>query len=78
MVASENIWIPVESDDDPVRLHAWLFRPDGASGPRPAITMAHGFAGLKDRGLRGFAERLSTEPAPRHCRGPARDGAEVC
>src|ERR1700722_10970647 len=59
MVTSENIWIPVESDDDPVRLHAWLFRPDGASGPRPAITMAHGFAGLKARGLRGFAERFA-------------------
>jgi fermentation-respiration switch protein FrsA (DUF1100 family) len=59
MMTSENIWIPVESDGDPVRLHAWLFRPDGDSGPRPAITMAHGFAGLKDRGLRGFAERFA-------------------
>jgi len=58
-VTFEKVWIPVESEGAPVRLHAWLFRPQGISGPRPAITMAHGFAGLKDRGLRGFAERFA-------------------
>ena len=55
----EEIWIPVDSEGEPVHLHAWLFRPEGFSGPSPAITMAHGFAGLKDRGLRGFAERFA-------------------
>jgi len=59
MVTFEKIWIPVESEGDPIRLHAWLFRPEGFAGPRPAISMAHGFAGLKDRGLRGFAERFA-------------------
>ena len=31
---------------DGVTLRGWLFIPDGA-GPHPAITMAHGFAGVK-------------------------------
>ena len=29
-----------------VKLRGWLFVPDGP-GPFPAITMAHGFAGVK-------------------------------
>ncbi len=37
-----------------VTLRGWLFVPDGA-GPHPAITMAHGFAGVKDHGLERFA-----------------------
>jgi fermentation-respiration switch protein FrsA (DUF1100 family) len=42
-----------------VQLHTWIFRPDTGSGPFPAITMAHGFAGLKYRGLRRYAERFA-------------------
>lgn len=38
-----------------VTLRGWLFVPDGA-GPHPAITMAHGFAGVKEHGLARFAE----------------------
>jgi fermentation-respiration switch protein FrsA (DUF1100 family) len=37
-----------------VTLRGWLFVPDG-SGPHPAITMAHGFAGVKEHGLERFA-----------------------
>ena len=37
-----------------VTLGGWLFLPDGA-GPHPAITMAHGFAGVKEHGLERFA-----------------------
>ncbi|MER6066545.1 hypothetical protein ABT167_36380 [Streptomyces sp. NPDC001792] len=32
--------------DDAVTLRGWLFLPDGP-GPHLAITMAHGYAGLK-------------------------------
>ncbi|WP_212807161.1 MULTISPECIES: alpha/beta hydrolase [unclassified Mycolicibacterium] len=40
---------------DGVTLRGWLFVPDGA-GPHPGITMAHGFAGVKEHGLARFAE----------------------
>jgi uncharacterized protein len=35
-------------------LRGWLFQPD-APGQHPAITMAHGFAGVKEHGLERFA-----------------------
>ena len=37
-----------------VTLRGWLFVPDGPP-PHPAITMAHGFAGVKEHGLDRFA-----------------------
>jgi cephalosporin-C deacetylase-like acetyl esterase len=37
-----------------VKLRAWLLSPDG-SGPHPAVTMAHGYAGVKEHGLERFA-----------------------
>jgi uncharacterized protein len=37
-----------------VTLRGWLFLPDGP-GPHPAITMAHGYAGVKEHGLERFA-----------------------
>ena len=37
-----------------VTLRGWLYVPDGPP-PHPAITMAHGFAGVKDHGLDRFA-----------------------
>ena len=37
-----------------VTLRGWLFVPD-VPGPRPAITMAHGYAGVRDHGLERFA-----------------------
>ncbi|MEV0672442.1 alpha/beta hydrolase [Mycobacterium sp. NPDC050441] len=37
-----------------VTLRGWLFQPE-SPGPHPAITMAHGFAGVKEHGLERFA-----------------------
>jgi uncharacterized protein len=37
-----------------VKLGGWLLSPAG-SGPHPAITMAHGYAGVKEHGLERFA-----------------------
>ena len=37
-----------------VTLRAWLFVPDGP-GPHAAVTMAHGFAGIREHGLDSFA-----------------------
>jgi fermentation-respiration switch protein FrsA (DUF1100 family) len=47
----QDVEFPVEGG---VMLRGWLFVPDGA-GPHPAITMAHGFAGVKEHGLERFA-----------------------
>src|SRR5258708_15695605 len=44
---------------DNLRLHAWVFRPPTGNGPFPAITMAHGFGGVKYQGLQRYAERFS-------------------
>jgi dienelactone hydrolase len=41
-----------------VKLRGWLFVPDGA-GPHPAITMAHGYAGVKEHGLEPFAQAFA-------------------
>ncbi|GAA4629428.1 alpha/beta hydrolase [Actinoallomurus vinaceus] len=41
-----------------VVLRGWLFVPDGP-GPHPAVTMAHGFAGVKEHGLERFAEAIA-------------------
>ena len=38
-----------------VALRGWLFEPE-TPAPRPAITMAHGFAGVKEHGLQRFAQ----------------------
>jgi len=51
VVHRTDVEFPVEGD---VTLRGWLFLPDGA-GPHPAITMAHGFAGVKEHGLERFA-----------------------
>lgn len=34
----------------------WLYRPEGAKGPTPAIVMSHGFSAVKEMGLAEFAE----------------------
>jgi fermentation-respiration switch protein FrsA (DUF1100 family) len=43
-----------------VTLRGWLFIPDGP-GPHPAITMAHGYAGVKEHGLEPFAEAFAED-----------------
>ncbi|MFI5610881.1 alpha/beta hydrolase [Amycolatopsis sp. NPDC051903] len=44
--------------EDGATLRGWLFVP-GAPGPRPAITMAHGYAGVKEQGLEPFAKAFA-------------------
>jgi uncharacterized protein len=51
MAERQDVEFTVEGD---VTLRGWLFVPDGA-GPHPGITMAHGFAGVKEHGLERFA-----------------------
>ena len=43
-------------DDDSDELSAWLYLPEGGEAPRPAISMAHGFAATRWHGLGRFAE----------------------
>jgi uncharacterized protein len=54
-VNRQNVEFIAEGD---VTLRGWLFVPDG-SGPHPAITMAHGFAGVKEHGLERFARAFA-------------------
>ena len=49
----------VEFDaDGGVKLRGWLLSPDGP-GPHPAITMAHGYAGVREHGLEPFARAFA-------------------
>src|SRR5262245_9112976 len=51
----------VEFDaEGPVTLRGWLFVPDGP-GPHPAITMAHGYAGVREQGIEPFARAFADE-----------------
>jgi uncharacterized protein len=43
-----------------VMLRGWLYVPTGGTGPYPAITMAHGYAGVKEHGLERFAEKFAS------------------
>ena len=51
----QDVEFPAEGD---VTLRGWLFVPD-SPGPHPAITMAHGFAGVKEHGLERFARAFT-------------------
>ena len=42
-----------------LKLRGWLFVPEKTSGPRPAVTMAHGYAGVKEHGLERFARAFA-------------------
>ncbi|MCW2662823.1 MAG: Alpha/beta hydrolase [Mycobacterium sp.] len=55
MVGRQDVEFAVEGD---VILRAWLFVPDG-EGRHPGITMAHGFAGVKEHGLERFAHMFA-------------------
>ena len=55
MAERKNIEFGVEGG---VTLRVWLFVP-GAKGPAPAITMAHGYAGVKEHGLERFARAFA-------------------
>jgi uncharacterized protein len=51
----QDVEFPVEGG---VTLRGWLFVPDDPA-PHPAITMAHGFAGVKEHGLERFARAFA-------------------
>jgi fermentation-respiration switch protein FrsA (DUF1100 family) len=55
MVKRTNVEFEV---DGGVKLRGWLFVPPG-EGRRPAITMAHGYAGLKEHALEPFARAFA-------------------
>jgi dienelactone hydrolase len=63
-----------------LKLRGWLFVPEKTSGPRPAVTMAHGYAGVKEQGLerfaRAFAEAGFVVLLHDHRNFGASDGAE--
>ena len=52
MADRRDVEFKVEGGD---RLRGWLFRPEVEAGPHPAISMAHGYAGVKEHGLERFA-----------------------
>jgi len=45
--------------DGGIELGAWLFLPASARLPSPAITMAHGYAGVREHGIAKFAEAFA-------------------
>src|SRR6201996_4905776 len=55
IMQKQNVEFAAEGE---VTLRGWLFVPDG-TGPHPAITMAHGFAGVKEHGLERFAQSFA-------------------
>ncbi|MEH3032919.1 MAG: alpha/beta fold hydrolase [Aeromicrobium erythreum] len=42
-----------------VRCAAWLYRPDGATGPVPVVVMGHGIGGVREMRLDAYAERFA-------------------
>jgi uncharacterized protein len=56
MVQRRNVQFEVEGGD---RLRGWLFLPPKAAGPGPAISLAHGYAGVKEHGLERFARAFA-------------------
>jgi hypothetical protein len=54
MTTREEVRFTVEGG---IELGAWLYLPQKGSGPGPAITMAHGYAGTREHGIRGLQMR---------------------
>src|SRR5271167_765897 len=44
---------------DGTKLRAWLFEPTAGRCPCPAITMAHGYAGVREHGIEPFARAFA-------------------
>ncbi|NUT45693.1 MAG: alpha/beta hydrolase [Saccharothrix sp.] len=57
MTMTERIDVEFTADGG-VTLRGWLYLPD-AEGPRPAITMAHGFGGNREMGLDPYARKFA-------------------
>jgi cephalosporin-C deacetylase-like acetyl esterase len=56
---TERLDVKFEADGA-VTLGGWLYLPDGP-GPHPAITMAHGYALVKEHGLEPFAHAFAED-----------------
>ena len=56
MVERRDVEFKVEGGD---RLRGWLFVPENRSARHPAISMAHGYAGVKEHGLERFARAFT-------------------
>jgi fermentation-respiration switch protein FrsA (DUF1100 family) len=56
MVERRDVEFEVEGGD---RLRGWLFVPENRSARHPAISMAHGYAGVKEHGLERFARAFT-------------------
>jgi uncharacterized protein len=56
MVEPCDVEFEVEGGD---RLRGWLFTPTTARKRYPAISMAHGYAGVKEHGLKRFAQAFT-------------------
>ena len=56
MVERRNIEFEVDGGD---RLRGWVFVPATEEGAHPAISMAHGYAGVKEHGLERFARAFA-------------------
>jgi hypothetical protein len=56
MVERRDVEFAVEGGD---RLRAWLFLPSERVGKLPAISLAHGYAGVKEHGLERFAQAFA-------------------
>jgi cephalosporin-C deacetylase-like acetyl esterase len=56
MVERRDVEFEVEGGD---RLRGWLFMPENRSVRHPAISMAHGYAGVKEHGLERLARAFT-------------------
>ena len=56
MAVREDVRFTVDGD---VKLGAWLYLPDGPHSRSPAVTMAHGYAGIREHGIARFAEAFA-------------------
>src|SRR5271155_5362972 len=56
MVEPRNVEFEVEGGE---RLRGWLFTPASGLKMFPAISMAHGYAGVKEHGLKRFAQAFA-------------------
>ena len=56
MVERRDVAFEVEGG---IRLRGWLFVPEARSARHPAISMAHGYSGVKEHGLERFARHFA-------------------
>src|SRR6478672_9131670 len=56
MVERRDVEFTVDGGD---RLCGWLFLPSKRTGRLPAISLAHGYAGVKEHGLERFARAFA-------------------